>query len=77
MAGRYGVERLVNISTDRGRRTMQCHGATKRAGELIVRMLAKRYPRTLFASVRFGNVLGSQGSVIPIFKSQIEGGGPW
>ena len=51
-------------------------GATKRAGELIVRMLSERHPDTLFASVRFGNVLGSQGSVIPIFKSQIESGGP-
>jgi FlaA1/EpsC-like NDP-sugar epimerase len=51
-------------------------GATKRAGELIVRMLAERHPDTLFASVRFGNVLGSQGSVIPVFKNQIENGGP-
>jgi len=76
MAGRYGAERFVNISTDKAVQPASVMGATKRAGELTVRMLAERYPQTAYASVRFGNVLGSQGSVIPIFKSQIESGGP-
>jgi FlaA1/EpsC-like NDP-sugar epimerase len=76
MAARYGAERFINISTDKAVEPVNVMGATKRAGELIIRMIGERNPQTLFASVRFGNVLGSQGSVIPIFKSQIETGGP-
>jgi FlaA1/EpsC-like NDP-sugar epimerase len=76
MAARYGTERFINISTDKAVEPCNVMGATKRIGELIVRDLDARHPGTLFASVRFGNVLGSQGSVIPIFKSQIENGGP-
>ncbi len=76
MAARYGTERFINISTDKAVEPCNVMGATKRIGELIVRDLGARHPGTLFASVRFGNVLGSQGSVIPIFRSQIENGGP-
>lgn len=75
-AARYGCERFVCISTDKAVQPVNVMGATKRAAELIVRMVAARYPDTLFACVRFGNVLGSQGSVIPIFREQILSGGP-
>jgi FlaA1/EpsC-like NDP-sugar epimerase len=76
LAAKYGAQQFINISTDKAVEPVNVMGATKRVSELIVRMVGARHPETLFASVRFGNVLGSQGSVIPIFKSQIEGGGP-
>jgi FlaA1/EpsC-like NDP-sugar epimerase len=76
LAAKYGAQRFINISTDKAVEPVNVMGATKRVSELIVRMVGARQPETLFASVRFGNVLGSQGSVIPIFKSQIESGGP-
>jgi FlaA1/EpsC-like NDP-sugar epimerase len=76
LAAKYGTQQFINISTDKAVEPCNVMGATKRIGELIVRVLGARYPDTMFASVRFGNVLGSRGSVIPIFKSQIESGGP-
>ena len=74
VAREYGVEELVMISTDKAVRPTSIMGATKRISELIVRSFQK--PGSRYVSVRFGNVLGSNGSVIPIFKKQIAAGGP-
>ena len=71
----YEVERLVMISTDKAIRPSSVYGATKRLAELIVLDAAHRTGQA-FSVVRFGNVLGSRGSVIPIFKRQIDRGGP-
>ena len=77
MALKHNVERLVNISTDKAVNPTSVMGASKRAAELVVQIAAKRAkPGQAFVSVRFGNVLGSRGSVIPIFKQQIQNGGP-
>lgn len=71
-----GLERLILISTDKAVRPTNIMGATKRMAELVVQDIQTRAQTTKFAMVRFGNVLGSSGSVLPLFQAQIAAGGP-
>src|SRR5262249_31634360 len=73
LAGQHGAEAFVLVSTDKAVNPSSIMGATKRMAELLVRTLPFQ---TRYTAVRFGNVLGSQGSVVPILKEQIAQGGP-
>ena len=75
-AAAAGVERFILVSSDKAVRPANVMGASKRLAELVVQDLATRHPATVFTMVRFGNVLGSSGSVVPLFQDQISRGGP-
>ncbi|MGQ0815877.1 MAG: polysaccharide biosynthesis protein, partial [Gemmatimonadota bacterium] len=75
-AGRHGSDRFILVSTDKAVEPTSIMGASKRLSEIVVLEMQKRYADTMFSAVRFGNVLGSGGSVIPIFQKQIEDAKP-
>ncbi|MDQ3631433.1 MAG: polysaccharide biosynthesis protein, partial [Actinomycetota bacterium] len=76
VAGEFGVERFLLVSTDKAVQPATVMGASKALAEFAVEEAEQRWPGTRFAAVRFGNVLGSSGSVVPIFRRQIARGGP-
>ena len=75
-SGRYGVQRMVLISTDKAANPASVMGATKWLCEQVVLAASEEWHDTSYVAVRFGNVLGSRGSVVPLFKEQIQNGGP-
>ncbi|RLQ88282.1 polysaccharide biosynthesis protein [Notoacmeibacter ruber] len=75
-AGELSIERFILVSTDKAVRPTNVMGATKRMAEIAIQIQQALFPDTTYATVRFGNVIGSSGSVIPLFREQIEGGGP-
>jgi FlaA1/EpsC-like NDP-sugar epimerase len=76
VAGELGAERFVLVSTDKAVAPATVMGASKALAEFALEAASARFPHTCYAAVRFGNVLGSSGSVVPIFRRQIERGGP-
>lgn len=75
-AEKYGVKKFILISTDKAVNPTNIMGASKRIAERVIGMMNARNKGTSYAAVRFGNVLGSNGSVVPVFRRQIEAGGP-
>ncbi|MBO4541192.1 MAG: polysaccharide biosynthesis protein, partial [Bacilli bacterium] len=76
LADQYKVKKMLLVSTDKAVRPTNAMGATKRFAEMVIQSFAKKSQNTKYCAVRFGNVLGSNGSVIPLFRKQIDEGGP-